>query len=109
MSNINEQVKDTELFMISQFIDVIEVLEKYEKIEDLKQDMRIRKKIYLRAIKEMSKSEDFLSLELCNKDIDAKIEKCSAIYSNSIGNKEAIYLSYKIGLIEGMKLKNKCI
>ena len=109
MSNIEEQIKSTELFMIAQFIDVMEVLEKYGKIEDLKQDLSNRKRIYLETIKKMTVSEDFLSLNLYNKDIDAKIEKCRAIYSSSIDNKEIVYLSYKIGLIDGMKLKNKCI
>ena len=40
-NNKNKQEKDIELFMIAQFIDVIDVLD--EKMEDLKCDIRNRK------------------------------------------------------------------
>lgn len=36
MSNINKKSRDTELFMLAQFIDVLEVLNKHEKIEEVK-------------------------------------------------------------------------
>lgn len=57
VTSISEQIKDTELLMIAQFIDVMEVLDKHEKIEDV-----------------------------CDFDV---------------------HLAYKIGLVEGLKIKNK--
>ena len=89
-NNKNKQEKDIELFMIAQFIDVIDVLD--EKMEDLKCDIRNRKKVYLEYISNIDKKEleeiKGLIYDLCGFDI---------------------HLSYKIGLIDGMKIKNKCI
>ena len=143
-NNKNKQEKDIELFMIAQFIDVIDVLD--EKMEDLKCDIRNRKKVYLEYIEKMTNSKKFLSLNLYDEDIDKKIENAREIYLttreykkilknlktkyknltmklNNIDKKELeeikgliydlcgfdIHLSYKIGLIDGMKIKNKCI
>ena len=144
-NNKEEKEKDIELFMIAQFIDVIEVLDKYEKIEEIKDDIKNRKKIYLNYIEKMSNSKNFLSLNLYNEDIDRKIENASEIYYtnieyndilqklkikyenlakklSNIDKKELeeikgliyeicdfdVHLSYKIGLVDGMKIKNKC-
>lgn len=143
--SITEMIKDSELFMVAQFIDVMEVLEKYKKIGDVKKDIKNRKKIYFEYINTISESNDFWELDLYNSTIDSKIEKCSKIYLESnkyqdtledldkkykilIQNlkkndqneldeiKGLIYdlcdfdvqLAYKIGLIEGIKIKNKC-
>ena len=144
-SDISEKIRDTELFMIAQFIDVINILESYENIEDVQNDIRNRKKIYLEYIKKMSEDNKFISLNLQNKSIDKKLEKCSEIYSksdeyktilkkleikySSIADKleekdkeelkelenmicelanYKVYMAYKIGLVDGIKIKNKC-
>ena len=127
-SKISEEVKDTELFMIAQFVDV-----------------KKRKRIYLEYIRKMSESKNFLSLNLYNKKIDKKIEKCKEIHSTNVEYKETlkklekryknliqklnqnnkdeleeikkliydvcnfdVYLAYKIGLVDGLKIKSKC-
>lgn len=54
MSNINKKSRDTELFMLAQFIDVLEVLNKHEKIEEVKKDIEKRRQIYLEYIKKTS-------------------------------------------------------
>lgn len=74
MSNINKKSRDTELFMLAQFIDVLEVLNKHEKIEEVKKDIEKRRQIYLEYIKKTSDSKDFLSLTLYDENIDTKIE-----------------------------------
>lgn len=144
MSNINKKSRDTELFMLAQFIDVMEVLNKHEKIEEVKKDIEKRRQIYLEYIKKTSNSKDFLSLTLYNENIDTKIENCKEIYSTSVEYKETlkkleakyknlakrldqnnrneleeikgliyelcdfdVHLAYKIGLVEGLKIKNK--
>ncbi len=144
MSNINKKSRDTELFMLAQFIDVLEVLNKHEKIEEVKKDIEKRRQIYLEYIKKTSNSKDFLSLTLYNENIDTKIENCKEIYSTSVEYKETlkkleskyknlakkldqnnrneleeikgliyelcdfdVHLAYKIGLVEGLKIKNK--
>lgn len=37
-----EQIRNIELFMLSQFIDVLNVLDKFETIKDLKEDIKRR-------------------------------------------------------------------
>ena len=130
--------------MLAQFIDVLEVLNKHEKIEEVKKDIEKRRQIYLEYIKKTSDSKDFLSLTLYNENIDTKIENCKEIYSTSLEYKETlkkletkyknlakklepnnkneleeikgliyelcdfdVHLAYKIGLVEGLKVKNK--
>ena len=146
MSNdIDKEVKETEIFMLSQFIDVMDLLDSYENMKEIKKDIKNRKEKYLNYIIKISESKDFLSLNLYDDNIDTKIEKCSEIYSTSeeyktilkklesnyenLANKLEendknrldeikgliyelcdfdVHLSYKIGLVEGMKIKNKC-
>lgn len=102
--DVRDEIKDSEVFMIAQFIDIIDTLDKYDKIEDIKLDMKNRKKIYLEYIKNITDAKNFLSLSLCNKNIDGKLEKAKQIY-----NEEDKYIAYKIGLIDGLKIKNECI
>ncbi len=144
MNNIDKKSRDTELFMLAQFIDVLEVLNKHEKIEEVKKDIEKRRQIYLEYIKKTSDSKDFLSLTLYDENIDTKIENCKDIYSTSLEYKKTlkkletkyknlakklgpnnkneleeikgliyelcdfdVHLAYKIGLVEGLKVKNK--
>ena len=79
-----EQIRNIELFMLSQFIDVLNVLDKIETIKDLKEDIKRRKKVYLQYINDMADSKNFLSLSLYDSDIDAKIKRCREIYCESI-------------------------
>lgn len=78
-----EQIRNIELFMLSQFIDVLNVLDKFETIKDLKEDIKRRKKVYLKYINDMRNAKSFLSLSLYDSDIDIKIERCREIYSES--------------------------
>lgn len=104
VSHISEQIKDTELVMVAQFIDVIDILDKYDRIEDIKLDIKNRKKAYLKYIKDTSNFRSFLALNLYNKNIDRKIRKAKEAYKEN-----EKYIAYKIGLIDGMKIKNRCI
>ena len=102
--DISNEIRDTEAFIIAQFIDVIDTLDKYDRIEDIKLDMKNRKNIYLEYIKKMTDTKSFSSLSLCNKNIDDKLKKAKQIYKE-----EDKYIAYKIGLIDGLKIKNECI
>ena len=102
--NISDEIRDIEAFIIAQFIDVIDILKKYDKIEEIKLDLKNRKKIYLEYIKKMTDTKSFSSLSLCNKNIDDKLKKAKQIYKE-----EDKYIAYKIGLIDGLKIKNECI
>lgn len=137
--------QDIELFMMAQFIDVINVFEKYETIEEVKKDVKARKQIYLNYIKQIQEPMEFVALNLYDKNIDDKLKKCEDEYSDSTEYKIAIqklkvatntlieklddtekgkleeinnliyeicnfktHLAYKIGLIDGIKIKEKC-
>lgn len=137
--------QDIELFMMAQFIDVINVFEKYETIEDVKKDVKARKQIYLNYIKQIQEPMEFVALNLYDKNIDDKLQKCEDAYSDSTEYKIAVqklkvatntlieklddiekgkleeinnliyeicnfktHLAYKIGLIDGIKIKEKC-
>ena len=102
-----KHLKDIELFMLAQFIDVIDIISQYNSIDEVKKDIRKRKKMYLDNIEKLSSSKDFWDLDLYSCNIDAKMEKCKELY---FVNNECtdVHLAYKIGLIEGMKVKNKC-
>lgn len=139
---LSQPEKEIEIFMMAQFIDVMDVLDKYEKIGEIKEDIKNRKKIYLEYINQMRDSKDFLSLSLYHEAIDKKIENCKEIYSTSKEYKTIlkklkiqysnlkkdldknqknqldeikeliyelcdfdVYLAYKIGLIDGIKIK----
>lgn len=141
-SKISQPEKEIEIFMMAQFIDVMDVLDKYEKIGEVKEDIKNRKKNYLEYINQMRDSKDFLSLSLYNENIDKKIENCKEIYSTSREYKTTlkklktqydnlkkkldknqkneldeikgliyelcdfdVHLAYKIGLIDGIKIK----
>ena len=58
----------------------------------------------LEYIKKMTDTKSFSSLSLCNKNIDDKLKKAKQIYKE-----EDKYIAYKIGLIDGLKIKNECI
>lgn len=105
--DIGEEIRGTELFMLEQFIDVIDVLEKYETIEEVRKDVNRRKKIYMENIKKISENKDFLSLNLDNESIDDRIKRYRETDTKS-EEYNNIHLAYKIGVIDGMKLKNRC-
>ena len=42
----NNIIKDTEIYMLAQFIDVLEEIENFKSLEEVKEDIKNRKKIY---------------------------------------------------------------
>lgn len=104
INNIEEQIKDTELFMLAQFIDVLEVVEKLNSIEDVKKDIKERKEMYLKLIEGKEVNTDFFSLSLDKNFIDDKIKKAKEIYEENDKQNE-VHLAYKLGLIDGLKVK----
>lgn len=82
--------QDIELFMMAQFIDVINVFEKYETIDEVKKDVKARKQIYLNYIKQIQEPMEFVTLNLYDKNIDDKLKKCEDAYSDSTEYKIAI-------------------
>lgn len=78
-----QQIQETELFMLAQFIEIIEILEKYQTIEEIKKDIRKRKQIYLEEINKKDNYRNFWLLSLNNETINQKIEKGRKLYITS--------------------------
>ena len=141
--NENLTSQDIELFMLAQFMDVIDVLEKYETIDEVRKDIKVRRCIYFDYIKQIQESMGVVTLSLFNENIDEKLRDCRDAYSDSTEYKLAkqklielrsktieklediekleemnklmyeiysfeIRLAYKIGMIDGIKIKEKC-
>lgn len=87
--NKSLSMQDIELFMMAQFIDVINVFEKYATIDEVRKDIKARKKIYLDYIKQIQEPMEFVTLNLYDENIDNKLKKCKNAYSDSIEYKKA--------------------
>ena len=57
--NIKKELNNNEVFMIAQFIDILDILDKYNKLEDIKLDIKNRKKVYLKYLENMEKGKSF--------------------------------------------------
>lgn len=75
-------IRDTEIYILAQFIDVLENIENFECLEEIKNDIRNRKQLYKQEIKKMLE-EDFFDIDEIDKSIDEKIEKYSRIYTKN--------------------------
>ena len=73
-------IKDIEMYLFAQFIDVLEKIEEFDKIEDLKNNIKQRKKDYKENIEKMLVNEDVFDIDQIDSTIDEKIEKYSKIY-----------------------------
>ena len=106
VNEIEEKIKDTELFMLAQFVDVLEVLEKYKSMDEVKNDIQKRKELYKKLIEDKEVEVDFFSLSLDAKFIEEKIKKAKELYVDNEKQND-IHLAYQLGLIDGLKVKDK--
>ncbi len=95
-------VKDVEIYMLAQFVDVLESIEEIKDIKKLKKDIELRTKMYREEIEEMENNEDIFCFDEINKTLDEKIEKYSKLYCENKSYKKIIEE------IEEMKNKIKC-
>ena len=68
----NNIIKDTEIYMLAQFIDVLEEIENFKSLEEVKEDIKNRKKIYKKEIKDMTSSDEIFDLDEIDKIIGTK-------------------------------------
>ena len=95
-------VKDVEIYMLAQFVDVLESIEEIKDIKKLKKNIELRTKMYREEIEEMESNEDIFDFDEINKTLDEKIEKYSKLYCENKSYKKIIEE------IEEMKNKIKC-
>ena len=73
-------IKETEIYLLAQFIDVLESMEEFNKIEELKSNINERKKLYEKEIKNMISKEEIFNIDEIDRTVNEKIEKYSKIY-----------------------------
>lgn len=93
----NEEVSSMEIYLLSQFIDVMEVIENYETIEKIKQYISNEKEIYLSYIAGVVKNAKNSDFKIFDSNIKNKIDQYQQVYGNEEKYEE---LSEEI--------KNKC-
>lgn len=81
-------VKDVEIYMLAQFVDVLESIEEIKDIKKLKKDIELRTKMYREEIEELESNEDIFCFDDINKTLDEKIEKYSKLYCENKGYKK---------------------
>ena len=72
---MHEELTDLEVYILSQFIDVMEVIEDYENIEDIKNYVAQEKKIYLEYIENIMNNPKAANLSIFDNNIGKRIKK----------------------------------
>lgn len=80
--------KDIEMYLLAQFIDVLEDIENIDNIKDIKENIEKRKNIYKENIENMLDNEDIFDVSQIDLTIDEKLEKYSKIYCKTKTYKE---------------------
>ena len=99
-----EEIKNVKSLMIAQFIEVIDGISQCNSLEDVKKEIINIKKEYAKMLKNVVGEMDFFDICLKEEFIKAKLEKGKEVYSEN-GEINEVELAYKIGLIDGMKIK----
>lgn len=104
---LKNETKDVEIFMLYQFIDVLEVIGNCNNMNEIKKDIEARKATYLEYIKNTTISKSFWDLSLCNESINEKIEKAKNIYTSNSGYQAIIKMLEDINTKLEEKLDNE--
>lgn len=98
--------EEKEYLMLAQFIEVMDIISNCSSIEEVKENIVKRKKEYLKIIQNQGEEADILNLSFDEEYINKKLQKGKEIYPKNKAINEA-HLAYKIGLIDGMKVKSE--
>ena len=80
--------KDIDIYLLAQFIDVLEDIENINDIKDIKKNIKERKNIYKENIENMLDNEDIFDVSQLDLSIDEKLERYSKIYCKTKTYKE---------------------
>lgn len=81
-------ITDIQIYLLTQFVDVLEEIEKFDDISQLKNDIKIREKLLKDEIKKILSKNDIFELDKIDKTLDEKLEKYSKLYCKSLEYKE---------------------
>ena len=134
-------VKDIETMFIEQILEILEILEKYNNLQEIKKDILIRKEIYKEQLEQINQNSnlnlynELIDEKLANKQIELSQQKeykqlekqykeLYKILENSLSqDKKSVldelrgiihelegyesHLAFKMGLIEGIEIKEE--
>ena len=81
-------IKDTEIYMLAQFIDVLEDIERFESVKEVKRNIEERKELYKKEIERIIPREEIFDIDEIDKSLDEKLEEYSKIYCENKKYKE---------------------
>lgn len=134
-------IKDIETMFIEQILEILEILEKYNNLQEIKKDILIRKEIYKEQLEQINQDSnsnlynELIDEKLANKQIELSQQKeykqlekqykdLYKILENSLTqDKKSVldelrgiihelegyesHLAFKMGLIEGIEIKEE--
>ena len=81
-------ITDIQIYLLTQFVDVLEEIERFDDISQLKNDIKMREKLLKDEIQKIVSKTDIFELDKIDKTLDEKLEKYSKLYCKSPEYKE---------------------
>ena len=107
----NEIIKDIEICLLEQFIEILQDIEKKKKVKEIKDEIEVVQKRLKKEVEYIAEKDNLFELEQIDKTLDEKIEKYSQMYCNTptyiMLEKEAKMLKPLIYGGTGLDSKNK--
>ena len=79
----NEIIKDIEICLLEQFIEILQDIEKKKKVKEIKDKIEVVQKRLKKEIEYIAEKDNLFELEQIDKTLDEKIEKYSQMYCNT--------------------------
>ena len=103
----NEIIKDIEICLLEQFIEILQNIEKKKKVKEIKDEIEVVQKRLKKEIEYIAEKDNLFELEQIDKTLDEKIEKYSQMYCNTptyiMLEKEIRKMKKEIGVTEKLE------
>ncbi len=106
-------ITDIQIYLLTQFVDVLDEIKRVDDISQLKNDIKMREKLLKDEIQKIVSKTDIFELDKIDKTLDEKLEKYSKLYCESLEYKERDKkirkLEKEIGNTEKLEELENCI
>lgn len=103
----NEIIKDIEICLLEQFIEILQNIEKKKKVKEIKDEIEVVQKRLKKEVEYIAEKDNLFELEQIDKTLDEKIEKYSQMYCNTptyiMLEKEIRKMKKEIGVTEKLE------
>ena len=103
----NEIIKDIEICLLEQFIEILQNIEKKKKVKEIKDEIEMVQKRLKKEVEYIAEKDNLFELEQIDKTLDEKIEKYSQMYCNTptyiMLEKEIRKMKKEIGVTEKLE------